>query len=148
MRFITNLYTNGLQINVSMLGSFLYVMGCQIKYLRSMKGLMSLTRTRKHIKLKVLLLKFGVLHRLKWILSGTLLSGFHFFLVLYFNLTFFFISCILVRNLKWSLFCFCFPVPFLLVCAPHCYMQIVLENILYSYVPNTNEETYFHPITC
>lgn len=89
MRFITNLYTNGLQINVSMLGSFLYVMGCQIKYLRSMKGLMSLTRTRKHIKLKVLLLKFGVLHRLKWILSGTLLSGFHFFLVLYFNLTFF-----------------------------------------------------------
>jgi hypothetical protein len=114
LRFITNLYTNGLQINVSMLGSFLYVMGCQIKYLRSMKGLMSLTRTRKHIKLKVLLLKFGVLHRLKWILSGTLLSGFHFFLVLYFNLTFFFISYILVRNLKWSLFCFCFPVPFLL----------------------------------
>lgn len=148
MRFITNLYTNGLQINVSMLGSFLYVMGCQIKYLRSMKGLMSLTRTRKHIKLKVLLLKFGVLHRLKWILSGTLLSGFHFFLVLYFNLTFFFHIIYSSTQFKMVPILFLFPCSFSSVCAPHCYMQIVLQNILYSYVPNTNEETYFHPITC
>jgi hypothetical protein len=43
---------------------------------------------------------------------------------------------------------FLFPCSFSSVCAPHCYMQIVLQNILYSYVPNTNEETYFHPITC
>jgi len=51
--------------------SFLYVMGCQIRYLRSMKGSMNLIRTRKHIKSKVLLLKFGVHHQLKPIQIGT-----------------------------------------------------------------------------
>jgi len=95
---------------MSMLGRFLYVMGCQIKYLRSMKGLRNLTRTRKPIKLKVLLLKFGVHRQLKWILSGTLLSGFHFlFLVLYFNLTCFFFLILHSGTqflLKWSIFCF------------------------------------------
>jgi len=64
------LYADGLQINMSMLCRFLYVMGCQIRYLRSMKGSMNLIRTRKHIKSKVLL-KFGVHHQLKPIQIGT-----------------------------------------------------------------------------
>uniref|UniRef100_A0A0A9G8P0 Uncharacterized protein n=1 Tax=Arundo donax TaxID=35708 RepID=A0A0A9G8P0_ARUDO len=36
-----------------------------------MKGLMNLIKTRKHIRLKVILLKFGVRHQLRLILSGT-----------------------------------------------------------------------------
>ena len=117
MRFITYLYANGLQISMSMLGRFLYVMGCQIKYLRSMKGLMNLTRTRKHIKLKVLLLKFGVHHQLKWILSGTLLSGFHFFFsfcTLIWPLSFFLILHSSTQFKVVPILFLCFPVPFLL----------------------------------
>ena len=102
------LYADGLQINMSMLCRFLYVMGCQIRYLRSMKGSMNLIRTRKHIKLKVLLLKFGVHHQLKPIQIGTLLSSVH---LLTFCTTL--PSCLtgtqLLLVLKWLLFPFYFP---------------------------------------
>jgi hypothetical protein len=120
------LYADGLQI--TMLCRFLYVMGCQIRYIRSMKGSMNLIRTRKHIKLKVLLLKFGVHHQSKSIQIGTSLSSVHFLIFLYFNLTFLLFtlpSCLtgtqFLLILKWLLFPFYFSLFLfvLCVCAPH-----------------------------